>query len=71
MCFGVLGLFLERKVASVRLGRLMTAVAVPKILKLFLLFAGSVLTYLDRKPVSINKESTLFTTGYFFTGIKR
>jgi SAM-dependent methyltransferase len=69
--FGVLGLFMERKVATVSSGRIMTALLVPKFLKASLLLAAKILTSLDRNPISRNEKTAVFTTGYFFTGIKR
>ena len=69
--FGVLGLLLERKVATIHQGRFLTAIGVPKITKAALMVTGGALTYFDRDAISINKQSTLFTTGYFFTCVKR
>jgi len=69
--FGVLALMLERKISGVQSGSLLRIIGVPKITKILLLVTAKFLTKLDRNPVALNKESTLFTTGYFFTGIKR
>jgi SAM-dependent methyltransferase len=69
--FGVQALMLERKITTVRTGSLLGAIGVTKTAKLLMLLSSKFLTVLDRNPVALNKESTLFTTGYFFTGIKR
>jgi SAM-dependent methyltransferase len=69
--FGVLSLFLERKIPSVSVGPLSSALGVQKVLRAMLMLSSRALIYLDRNPISLNKRSTLYTTGYFFTGIKR
>jgi SAM-dependent methyltransferase len=69
--FGVQALMFERKIATVRTGSLLGAIGVTKLTKLLMLLASKSLTVLDRDPIALNKDSTLFTTGYFFTGIKR
>jgi SAM-dependent methyltransferase len=69
--FGVQALMLERKIATVRTGSLLGAIGVAKFTKLLMLMTAKFLTVLDRDPIALNKDSTLFTTGYFFTGIKR
>ena len=69
--FGVLGLFLERKVASIRLGRVLTAIGMTKIYKAVLILMSKGLILLDRNHLQLNEKTTLFTTGYFFIGTKQ
>jgi len=67
---GVLGMFLERKISGVRLGPVSSALGATKIVRALLILSSRILIFLDRDPVSLNKKSTLFTTGYFFTCTK-
>ncbi len=69
--FGVIGLIMERKISAIRMSRFMSILGVTKIVKLFLILTSKILTTFDRNAIKLNKETTLFTTGYFFTGIKR
>lgn len=69
--FGVLGLMIERKISGIHSRSFLRVVGVTKITKLILLIAAKTLVKLDRNAVALNKDSTLFTTGYFFTGIKQ
>ena len=69
--FGVLGLFLERKVTSIRQGRVLTAIGLPKIYKAILIILSRMLIMLDRNNLQLNKKTTTFTTGYFFIGTKQ
>jgi SAM-dependent methyltransferase len=69
--FGVLGLMLERKISTVETGTLLGILGVSKMLKAALLVTSKILTTFDRNPISLNDDKALFTTGYFFTGIKR
>ena len=68
--FGVLGLLLERKIPGVSVGPKSTALGVTKLFRAILKLSSRILISLERNPISLNKETTLFTTGYFFTGIK-
>ena len=69
--FGVIGLMLERKISTVETGTLLGILGVSKMLKAALLVTSKILTTFDRNPISLNDDKALFTTGYFFTGIKR
>ena len=69
--FGVLGLMLERKISSVRTPSILAAIGFAKLIKVSLMITAKILTSLDRNAIALNNESTQFTTGYFFTGIKR
>jgi len=69
--FGVIGLMIERKIGTVRTGSLLGAFGVSKLIKASMMFAAKILTSFDRDAIALNQDSTLFTTGYFFTGIKR
>ncbi len=67
---GVLGMFLERKISGISLGPVSSAFGATKILRALMILSSRILIFLDRDPVSLNKKSTLFTSGYFFTCTK-
>jgi len=69
--FGVLGLLLERKIPGVSLGPRSSAFGATKISRAILMLSSRILISLDRNPIALNEETTSYTTGYFFTGIKR